>query len=370
MKVKRFTGESTKDVMSKVKQELGSEAIILHTRTIKKPKFFGIIKKEEVEVIAALDNLDDKKQVKDVADRSNEKLNTEIKKLNDSMKYLIENIEIKNKDEGQPHIHQQLLMYIDILKNNGVREEVALDIIGNIDKQINLNDKDEKTIRDIIKYNIKSYLGNPEPIKSTNEQNIVFFMGPTGVGKTTTIAKLASNFKLNQKQDVGLITADTYRIAAVEQLRIYADILKLPLKVIYEIKGIYESLSNLKDKDIILIDTAGRSHKNSEQMEELRDLIHTVKNKEVFLVLNIGTDIENIKSTIKQYDFVDDFKLILTKADESEKLGNILNIKFYTNNELSYITNGQNVPDDIEVLDIEKISEILIGDNSHEPRSS
>ena len=366
MKVKRFTGDSTVDVMNKVKQELGSEAIILHTRTIKKPKFFGLIKKEEIEVIAAIDNLDKKKEVKDELERSNTKLNSEIKRLNDSMNYIIENIETKNKNEDTLQIPKEISMYIDILKNNGVREEVAVDIIKNIGKQINLEDKDEATIREIIKCNIKSYLGNPEAIKLTDEQKIIFFMGPTGVGKTTTIAKLASHFKLNEKKDAGLITADTYRIAAVEQLRIYADILKLPLKVIYEIKGIYESLSNLKDKDIIFIDTAGRSHKNFEQMEELKDLIYTVKNKEVFLVLNIGTDIENIKSTIKQYGFVDNFKLILTKADESEKLGNILNIKYYTNNEISYITDGQNVPDDINVLDVEKISELLIGDNSNE----
>lgn len=370
MKVKRFTGDNTTEVMFKVKQELGSEAIILHTRTIKKPKLFGLIKKEEVEVIAALDDLDKKKDIKEAVKDSNLQINTEIKKLNDSMKYIIENIESKPKDEDKPKISEQLITYVDNLKDNGVREEVAINIIGNIDKQINLEGKNEEEIKDIVRCTIKSYLGDPSPIELTAEQKIIFFMGPTGVGKTTTIAKLASQFKLNQKKDVGLITADTYRIAAVEQLRIYADILKLPLKVIYEIKGIYESLSNLKDKDVILIDTAGRSHKNIEQMKELKDLIHTVKNKEVFLVLNIGTDIGNINSIIKQFDFIDNFKLILTKVDESENLGNVLNIKYYTKNELSYITNGQNVPDDIEVLNAEKISEILIGDNSYEPRSS
>ena len=166
--------------------------------------------------------------------------------------------------------------------------------------------------------------------------------------------------------EVGLITADTYRIAAVEQLKIYADILGIPVKVMYEIKGIYESLSKFKDKDVILIDTAGRSHKNKEQMKELKELIYTVKNKEIFLVLNIGMDIENIVSVVNQYDFVDDFKIIFTKVDESESLGNILNAKYYIDKKLSYITTGQNVPDDIEVLDVEKISEGLIGANRDE----
>lgn len=361
MKVKRFTGESMNDVMAKVKKELGTEAIILHTRTIKKPKFFGIIKKSEVEVIAALDTVDKKKKTND----TNEKLNSEIEKLNDYMKYIIENTEVKSKDKGKEYISEELISFIETLKTNGVREDIATDIIKNIDKQVNLNDKNYDEIKDIVKLNIKAYLEEPEPI-DVKEQKIIFFMGPTGVGKTTTIAKLASDFKLNHKKEVGLITADTYRIAAVEQLKIYADILNIPLKVIYEVKEIYESMSKFKDKDVVLIDTAGRSHKNTEQMKELEELIYTVKNKEVFLVLNIGTDIENIKSIINQYDFIENFKIIFTKADESEKLGNILNTKFYIDNKLSYITNGQNVPDDIEVIDTEKISEILIGDNNYE----
>ncbi|AFS78589.1 flagellar biosynthesis protein FlhF [Gottschalkia acidurici 9a] len=359
MKVKRFTGDSNQEVMNKVKLELGSEAIILHTRTIKKPKFFGLIKKEEVEVIAALDE-------KTTNNKLNNELNLEIKKLRSSVEYIIDNLNEPSKAQDAESIMPELVEFVDILKNNGVKEDIARSIIYNIDKQVNLEDKDRETIKDIIKYNIKAYLGEPKPIELTSEQKIVFFIGPTGVGKTTTLAKIAAHFTLNKKCDIGLITADTYRIAAVEQLKTYAEILKLPVKVIYEIKGIYESLSNFKDKDIILIDTAGRSHKNIEQMEELKNLIQTVKNKEVFLVLNIGTDIENINSIISQYGFVDDYKIIFTKVDESEKIGNILNTKFYTNKQLSYITYGQNVPDDIELIDTEKISKVLIGEISYE----
>lgn len=360
MKVKRFTGESTVEVMNKVKQELGIDAVILHTRTIEKSKFFGLMKKQEVEVIAALD------EQKDIPEKKDQELNTEIKKLNDSVKYIIENIDSKNmdsKDETieEKQVSKKLIKFKDRLIENGVKEYVAADIIENIDKQINLENKDDNTIEDIIKCNVKAYLGEVEPITLTPDQKIIFMMGPTGVGKTTTIAKLASYFRLNEKKKVGLITADIYRIAAVEQLKTYADILSVPLKVIYEIKGIYESLSNFKDRDVILIDTAGRSHKNIEQMEELKELITTVKNKEVFLVLNIGTDIDNIRSIIDQYDFAEDFKIIFTKADETEKLGNILNTKFYFDNKLSYITTGQNVPDDIDAIDVEELSKILIG---------
>lgn len=357
MKVKRFTGETTVEVMNKVKQELGTDAIILHSRTIEKPKFFGLIKKQEVEVIAALD------EKQEVSVKKDTELNTEIKKLNDSVKYIIENIDSKGEDREEKKISSKLIKFKDRLISNGVREDIANDIIENIDKQINLEDKDDNTISEIIKYNVKAYLGEVEPIRLTTDQRIIFFMGPTGVGKTTTIAKLASYFRLSEKKKVGLITADIYRIAAVEQLKTYADILSVPLKVIYEIKGIYESLSNFKDRDVILIDTAGRSHKNVEQMDELKQLITTVKNKEVFLVLNIGTDIDNIRAIIDQYGFVDDFKIIFTKSDETDKLGNILNTKFFVDNKLSYITTGQNVPDDISVIDTEELSKKLIGEN-------
>lgn len=352
------------EAMNKVKQELGEEAIILHSRTIKKPKFFGLIKKVEVEIIAALDNI--KKERNADVNSMNSRIDEEMKKMNDYMKYIVENTEVKSKKEGKDNISDELMQFVETLKSNGVKEDVAISIIKNIDKQVNLEGKDKKEIKDIIKYNIKGYIEEPEAIDINSGQKIIFFMGPTGVGKTTTIAKLASTFKLSDKKEIGLITADTYRIAAVEQLKIYADILGLPLKVIYEIKGIYESLSQFKDKDVVFIDTAGRSHRNVEQMEELKELIHTVKNKEVFLVLNIGTEIENIKSIIKQYNFVDDFKIIFTKADESEQIGNILNTKFYIDKKLSYITNGQNVPDDIEIINADKISEILLGDNIYE----
>lgn len=358
MKVKRFTGSNTQEAMNKVKQELGSEAIILHTRTTTKPIFFGVFKKEEVEIIAALDE----KEKKVITEKSDKEISSDIKKIQNSIEYIIENL---NKNSDVKNVSIKLEKYINILEENGVKRDIATRIIDIIDKQVNLEDKDDATIREIVGYNIKAYLGEPKPIELSSEQKIIFLVGTTGVGKTTTLAKLAANFKLEKKCDVGLITADTYRIAAVEQLKIYAEILKLPINVIYDTKGIYETLSNYRDKDIVFIDTAGRSHKNKSQMGELKELIHTVKNKEVFLVINVGTDIENIHSIIEQYNFIEDYKIIFTKIDESEKIGNILNTKFYVNKDLSYITDGQNVPDDIEIIDTEKITKTILGEISH-----
>ncbi|KNF08833.1 flagellar biosynthesis protein FlhF [Gottschalkia purinilytica] len=373
MKVKKYVGNTTQEVMNKIKTELGSNAVILHTKKIRKPSFFGLFHKDLIEIVAAVDEKNKiKSKVKQnninnklnngIKNNTEQSISEEMKELKSSINYIVE--KLKNKDSNNNL--EELEEFLKILKDNGVREEIAVEILGEINSRLNLQDKDHKTISEIIKHNIKSYLGEPSPIKFDGEKKVIFFIGPTGVGKTTTLAKIAANFTLNEGCEVGFITADTYRIGAVDQLKIYAEILEIPVNTIYEIKGIYEALSNLRDKDIILIDTAGRSHKNKEQMAELKDLINTVKNKEVYLILNLGTDISTITSILKQYEFIQDYKIIFTKVDECENVGNILNTKYYSNKQLSYITTGQNVPDDIEVVDIEKITKLLVGEIKYE----
>ncbi|MGF7057149.1 flagellar biosynthesis protein FlhF [Brassicibacter mesophilus] len=383
MKIKRFIGSNTQEAMYKLKKELGSDAIILHTRKIKKPGFLGIFKKSLIEVVAALDdennvdNIDVRRtstlnenvkklshtsSINNQSNKQNDDLGKEIKAIREMMKGIVDSLDTSSIKE----FPLELSNILKILQENGVDGEVAKEILIGINEQINFDNKEPKAVREIIRYNLKEYLGESSPITFNGKQKIIFFIGPTGVGKTTTLAKIAANLFLHHKCTVGLITADTYRIAAVEQLKIYAEILNVPLKVIYQIKDIYKSLSNFKDKDIILIDTAGRSHKNKEQMDEIRELIQSVNNKETYLVVNATTDIKTINSILKEYSFINDFKIIFTKADEANNLGIILNTKYYFKNQLSYITTGQNVPDDIEILDIDKLSRTLIGESKDE----
>jgi flagellar biosynthesis protein FlhF len=206
-------------------------------------------------------------------------------------------------------------------------------------------------------------LGKSETIdmKKTGGPTVVMFVGPTGVGKTTTLAKIAANYLLNQKKNVGLITADTYRIAAVEQLKTYAEILGIPVKVAYSPVDIRDAVSEYSDKDLVLIDTAGRSHNNKSQFEELKAMINASGADEVYLVMSATTSIRNCREILVAYDFIKDYKLIFTKTDEAPVLGIILNVRYLTGKRLSYITNGQNVPDDIEVANVEKITKNLIG---------
>ena len=210
-------------------------------------------------------------------------------------------------------------------------------------------------------------LGEPDGIETDERKKIIFFIGPTGVGKTTTIAKLASDFKLNKGKSVAMVTADTYRIAAVEQLNTYAGILDVPVSVAYSPSEICGCLNEFSGYDVIFVDTAGRSHKNEEQKDELIELIINVKNGgydadiETFLVLSVTTKYKDLINIADTYKEIDDYRLLFTKLDETVTLGNIINLKCYTGAPLSYTTSGQNVPDDIETIDVQKLAKNLLG---------
>ena len=208
-------------------------------------------------------------------------------------------------------------------------------------------------------------LSDIRPIRLENGRpRPVFFIGSTGVGKTTTIAKLASLFTLEKKCKVALITADTYRIAAVEQLRTYANILNIPIKVIYKEEEIAGCIEEFANYDLILIDTAGRSYQDTGHLQELKELLERVEDKQVYLVLSLSTKNSDLKKTVAAYDFTD-FSLILTKLDETLAYGSILNLKQETGRPLAYVTTGQNVPEDIAELDpYETANQILGGVSS------
>ena len=360
MKVKKYIGENTKDALMKLKEDLGPEAVILNTRTVKQKGFLGFLKKPSVEIIAASDRNYKKSTIIEKKESINHanNINNELKRLGN----LVESMATQVNNGGQV-FNTKLEKYRKVLVNNGVNYNIATNILKRIDEQININGKSEDEIKKIIGFNLKESLGNIEPIDIESFPKTIFFIGPTGVGKTTTLAKIAANFVIDGSYDIGLITADTYRIAAVEQLKIYSEILDLPVKVIYNSEEIYKAMAEFKAKDIILVDTAGRSHKDNFQMKEIGKLLDSVNNKEIYLVLSAVTDFVTLKSILNKYDFVEDYKIIFTKLDEVNGYGNILNTKFCIDKPLSYFTTGQDVPDDIEIADVDKVVKYLIGEN-------
>lgn len=264
----------------------------------------------------------------------------------------------KGNDGQFTQVYQ--LLYNNLLKNE-VDQDIAKNIIDQVTKKSNSRSVNDAAL---VMYSvISSMLGKAEPIKlrTDGKPTVILFVGPTGVGKTTTLAKLAANFILTNNKKVGMITADTYRIAAVDQLKTYAEILGIPISVAYSVNEINIEIDKNSDKDVILIDTAGCSSRNKQKFEELKQLIIACKADEVFLVLSTTVSSKNCKDIINNYSFINNYRLIFTKLDESPVYGSILNTKCFSNKNLSYITNGQNVPDDIEIANVDKLSKNLLG---------
>ncbi|HHW30464.1 MAG TPA: flagellar biosynthesis protein FlhF [Clostridiaceae bacterium] len=378
MIIKRYIGNNTQEAIMKMKADLGADSLILNTKKVRKKGFLNYFKKPMVEVLAAVDDNNIKtsqNNKEDVKDSTSERtdiveLNKKVRSMEALLNKIGEKLELSGaflsnnvKSEDETSISSKTLKtFYNNLINNEVSEEYACKIIEDTRNLI----KENASINEIVsamKSVISSILGKPSLInyESGGKPRVVIFVGPTGVGKTTTLAKIAANLMLIEGKKVGLITADTYRIAAVEQLRTYAQILSLPVSVIYSCDEIAEAIKNYGDKDIVLVDTAGRGHRNKTQMEELKQLLEISQPDEVYLVLGMNTSMRTCKEIIKNYDFLKDYKLIFTKADETSAYGIILNTRIATGKSLSYISNGQNVPDDIEVADIEMIIKNLIG---------
>jgi flagellar biosynthesis protein FlhF len=216
--------------------------------------------------------------------------------------------------------------------------------------------KQQASPNEVMEQLLRQYIGQAEPIKLKRfKRTVVLLIGPTGVGKTTTLAKLAAIYSINHHAKVGVITTDTYRIAAVEQLKTYAQILEIPLTIVYSPDEMSDALREHEDKDIVFIDTAGKSPSDHAHEEEVKDLIRHSDCDEVHLVLSATTSFTGLLNILNAYSFLSDFRLIITKLDETPTWGALLNARFLTDRPISYTAIGQNVPDDIEVADVRKI---------------
>ncbi|MFA5032208.1 MAG: DEAD/DEAH box helicase family protein [bacterium] len=184
---------------------------------------------------------------------------------------------------------------------------------------------------------------------------LIAFIGPTGTGKTTTIAKIASNFAIYDKLKVALITIDTYRLAAVEQLNTFAKIVDIPIDVVFSAMDFPNSLEKFKDMDVIFIDTAGSSQKNEKYISELCTFFNLINPDEIHLVISLTTKAKDIADIIKNYDILCPGKIVFTKLDETSSFGTLLESPFLSKKPISYLTTGQSIPDDIELANSSKI---------------
>ncbi|MDD6038402.1 MAG: flagellar biosynthesis protein FlhF [bacterium] len=270
---------------------------------------------------------------------------------------------IPNEESPEDSMTFLRMMYRTLLDNE-VDEKYVNQLLDDVMKVVRKGSSMDFILSNVYQKLILKF-GNPSTIQAMGKKpQVIFFIGPTGVGKTTTIAKIASKFKVEQGKKVAFLTADTYRIAATEQLRTYANILDAPLAIIYAPEEITAAISKFEDYDLIFVDTAGFSHKNELQREDTRKLLSVVGNEypvTVYLVLSATTKYRDLKEICDMYRNISDYSLIFTKLDETSVYGNLLNIKLYSGADISYVTNGQNVPDDIEVFQTQDIVKKLLG---------
>ena len=384
MIIKKYEAETENDAIMMAKEELGGGAVIMNIRTAKPKGIFKLFRKPLVEVTAAVDEKTPENPIpapKPKREKAPNKVGkeepvvkpVEEKKL-DTLAEIIEkqiSSEGALKEQESKKIEQEkeqrsekvrTLLYNQFLRNE-VDEKYAHMLVEDVTMPSEKEEALDAVLASVYQ-RIVLKLGQPQVIKLNQKKpRICFFIGSTGVGKTTTIAKIASLFKLEKKAKVAMVTSDTYRIAAVEQLKTYANILSLPIRVVYTPIEMEQAVKDYADYDLVLVDTAGRSPKNAQQMDELADLLSSVpvEQREVYLVLSATTKYKDLKQIVSIYRDISDYRIVFTKLDETSCYGNILNIRLDTNAALSYVTCGQIVPDDLGMLNAQAIAKQLLG---------
>ncbi len=433
MKLKTFRAANMPKALALVKQHLGSDAVIVHTRTFKQGGMLGLGAKTFVEITARKPepsesarpprvsapasggvnkrlvrmysqdaSVPDKNALNTAVARSNraaarigpELLNEPAgKRINldpatikktatraadissdisqemvrgeiSQLRQLVENLVREQRQLHAPQMPEQLFdIYLDLIQRE-VADEIAKELIQEVQRDMTGN---QIMSADLVRQKIVNVLDNiistagPICENLDGRARVVVLIGPTGVGKTTSIAKIAANLKLRQNKKVGLITIDTYRIGAVDQLRMYAQIIDVPLQVVLTPSDLRGAIDAMSDKDVILIDTAGRSQNDELKMHELKTFLNAAQPDEIHLVISSTANQSHMLSAVEKFKSLGVDRIILTKLDEAISFGVILSVMKKMNASISYITTGQSVPDDIEVAVGRKLARMLLG---------
>ncbi|KAB2954381.1 flagellar biosynthesis protein FlhF [Heliorestis acidaminivorans] len=398
MRVKRFVAKTMQEAMTKMKSEMGHDAVILHTRKVKEGGLLGFFTREMFEVTGAIENvakgitkktvpstknniqtmevlasLQEEETIKQSKEEplidpktlfstktNDDGVKVEIKELKTMMGEILHTLNKEKKD-----LPVELQQIEEQLIKNDVEPTIAETLIAEIYNELGEKCKENPSvIREKLYDKVVELLGTPKPILSSDQrqQEVFILLGPTGVGKTTTVAKLAATFSIVDKRKVGLITVDTYRIAAVEQLKTFGEIIGVPVEVVFTPEALKTAIDRNRDKELILVDTAGRSHKNKEQIEELKAFVDACPGSKVMLALSLTTKYADLEQIIERFSSLNINRFLFTKLDETNHYGAILNILHKTHKPVSYITTGQNVPDDMEIADSRKIAKLICGE--------
>lgn len=417
MTIKKFQGKTKEEAIEKAKNELGPNAVVMNVKEIKPKGMLKVFKDYTYEVTAAVeekeafgnamagvatqkkfDNInlaadeqikipqpqresnvtpvtketevhmvEKEKKIPEKREQQNIGLEERLASLSNILEKQLGAEKQPEKKVETPPTNSEGLGFIKMLYktllDNEVNEKYVNQVMDEIEKVMHGGNSVDYILSTVYQKMILK-LGQPSTIDLNGKKpKVIFFIGPTGVGKTTTIAKIASKYKVEKGKKVAFLSADTYRIAATEQLRIYANILDAPMNIIYSADDLNEMVEKVSGYDLVFVDTAGFSHKNAKQCEDMKNMIMGLDHsygKEVYLVLSATTKYRDLLEIVDIYKQIADYKLVFTKLDETTCYGNIMNIKLYSGAPLSYMATGQNVPDDIEVFNTQKIVKQLL----------
>ena len=389
MQIKKFFGPTLKDATVQMKEELGSEAIILGSRLIEDISEFG--KRKMFEITAGYDE-----KIKHEADETEEEIVVNpsyvdeiallTKKVYPSGKEINNRTKVSallpdNQDadvekvrlfegifpaankavkikENRKNIEQEIKEISDLLIHREISKPLTSVILNNLEQYKKF--LHESNIDSYVISSIASIIPTKNfELYKDSKPKVVSVVGPTGVGKTTCIAKLAVIAKILHNLDVGLISVDTYRLGAIDQLRIFSEISNIDMLIAYEPDEMQELLKSFKNKDLVFIDTAGRSQKNSEHLTKTKMYLDRIKIDETFLVLSATNSTKNLFDTAEKFKSFDYDSFIFTKIDEGVAFGNLLNTVTNFNLPVTFLSNGQVIPDDIISADSEFIANLI-----------
>lgn len=431
MIIKKFQAKTEEAALELARKELGSGIVVMNVKKVKKKGLFSIFKPQQVEVTVALE--EEEKQnfreavakVSEIARQSEAAGNTRSAKTEPEQRAKQGKAEPGPQPEKQRQQEKQRqpeknTQTIDSRQESAIEEKLST-LQNLLEKQIGSTQEEEKEsegeekkedsnvaffhllykmlldneieetyanqlveeldgsvkpdmpidyLLSVVYQKMVLKFGQTKTIQSAEKgPKLVYFIGPTGVGKTTTIAKIASRLSVVEKKKIVLLTADTYRIAAAEQLRTYANILEVPFRIIYTPQEIRTAIEDYAAYDYIFVDTSGHSQKNTDQRDDTLALLRAADGqaeKEVYLVVSATTKCRDLLNIADTYQKLTDFRLVFTKLDETQCQGNLFNLRLHTDAPMSYVTCGQNVPDDIGEFDAQKTVKLLLGGNQFE----
>lgn len=371
MRVKKYRAKNMPEAMACIRADLGRDAVILHSEQVAPRGLFGWLRRPALEVIAAVDNdLHDFPRPTPAADQSIQHLQSEVAALKMALSQLAE---IRYETRTHTRSVASLEDWYHRLLERGVAPALAQSIVRSVADELSRWALDNQSVlNEHLHWHLGRKLTIAAPLKPMPGHPIAFFLvGPTGVGKTTTIAKLAANFVHHERSRVLIVTADTFRVGALSQIRAFGQILGIPVEVAYNPAQLAALVQNNRHQyDLIMVDTPGRNQRDSEQVQELNAYLTAVPDKLVHLALAAGAKYEDMRQTANIFGTTRLDGLIFTKLDETATLGQAYTLACETGLPVSYLTTGTRIPEDIEVASAERLVDSMVGRVPDEIRST